>query len=173
MSKQFAKGNVFGPLSNYETTYFKRPALESTLTNILKPSFTHSYYVINGEVGTGKTRSLVEITKREIDKYGSKGQGAPVYVLLSQGFTFTDTLAKAVGFNFDEHINMKYLIACLIGKEQLPSSTEETKLNRVLQAIEQAAFYHKKIYDRPAVLIIDGLDMLMERKRGSSKIGKL
>ena len=68
------------------------------------------YYLVTGEVGTGKTRTLVEMVRAMIKGPGQQGEGAPIYVLASQGKSLPDTLAEAVNFLYDEHISLKFFL---------------------------------------------------------------
>ncbi len=70
--------------SNHEVQYFERPEDESHIKNIIKPEVSNQYYYIFGEVGVGKTRLVTTVVRHAIDKYGSQGLGAPIYVLTTQ-----------------------------------------------------------------------------------------
>ena len=96
------------------------PAAVQTLRRILRSTFSNEYYLISGDVGTGKTRSVVEVIRSMMADDGRRGLGAPIYVLANQGNSFAETLGAAVGFRFDEHISFRFLVDFLIqvGKDK-------------------------------------------------------
>jgi len=166
MMSTFAKGNILAPLDDvlYEVQYFPRKEYEHRLRNILSPTFSNDYYLIKGEVGTGKTRLVTELCRNLIAEKGSKGLGAPVYVLASQGNSFSEALADAVNFHFDEHINFEYFASSILQIKALPSKIDDhLRLARVLEAIEIAACRYVKKYGRPVVLVIDNINYLSEK----------
>lgn len=55
-------------------------------------------------MGSGKSRLLQELVREAIKDAG--GQGAPIYILTSQGRSLSDTLAAALNFKFDEHVRI-------------------------------------------------------------------
>jgi len=77
---------------------------------VLRSTFSNEYYVIAGDVGTGKTRSVVEVIRSMMADDGRRGLGAPIYVLANQGTSFAETLGAAVGFRFDEHISFRFFV---------------------------------------------------------------
>lgn len=102
----YSSGNILEPLieNQYEIDYCPRAKVERSLKSIMDNSLSNEFYLVNGEVGSGKTRTLVEMVRTMMKESGSYGNGAPVYVLATQGMSFPDTLASAVHFYFDEHI---------------------------------------------------------------------
>ena len=140
---------------------FERRAVENSLHEALSAEFTNRYYVIKGEVGTGKSRLLKELTRRAMDDVrASRRLGAPVYILAGQGSSFADNLASCVGFEFDEHVTITFLISCALQIQQLPEKTPLAKLQRTLEAIEKACKYNRDRYGFASVLVIDGADVL-------------
>ena len=57
-----------------------------------------------------------------------------------QGSSFADSFAQAVHYNFDEHINFKSFLDIILRIGELPKLDEQSKLDRVLNAIEKAAY---------------------------------
>ena len=168
IEEAFSRGNLLPPLADNqnEIAYFHRPTIEAQVRHLLRPSFSNEYYLINGEVGTGKTRLIVEAVRDMMKTDGNKGNGAPVYVLASQGKSFPDSLASAVQFTFDEHINFKFFIGFLLRIDSMPEKDERNKLRRVLDAIEEAAYIYMQKTGRPAVIVIDGVQWISSHTPG-------
>lgn len=166
MVEVFASGNILPPMDDdgFQVQYFPRPELEQRIKAVLSPTFSNDYYLIKGEVGTGKTRLITEMCRQLAKERGAKKMGAPVYVMASQGTHFSNVLADAVHFYFDEHINFAYFASSVMQMKSLPSSKDDhLKLSRVLEAIENAAYSFVKQYGRPAVIVIDNINHLTER----------
>lgn len=166
---KFDKGCVLAPLkeNDFEFVYYSRKKEEAVLRKILSPEFSNEYYIVNGEVGVGKTRLIVEITRDLIQTKGKENKGAPIYVSVGQGKSFPDTLAAAVSFHFDEHIRFSFFFDFLMGIVSLPKKDDLSKLTRVLHAIERAAFKHLLKTSRPVVLVIDGVNNLEKKLPGA------
>ena len=150
MGHAFASGCILPPLSEnpYQTPYFKRQKEEAKIRKALAPGFSNEYYLIYGEVGTGKSRLVLEGVKDLISTHGKHGKGAPVLVLASQGKSFADSLASAVNFSFDEHISLTFFLSYLLGMHVMPGKDENHKFRRVLDAIEEAAYFYMKKHGR-------------------------
>jgi len=179
MEEAFAKGNILPPFTNNssEMKYYPRSDLEDRLTNALMPKVCNQYYLVNGGVGCGKTRSIVEIVRRLMDTRGQRNLGAPVFVHVLQGKSFPDTLASAVNFFFDEHISMKFLADFMMRIDSFPKRDAHQKLSRVLDAIEVSAFKYTQKTGRPVVLVLDGVNNLtahmpgaLEKIQGKAKL---
>ncbi|KAK2156979.1 hypothetical protein LSH36_201g03035 [Paralvinella palmiformis] len=162
MQETFARGNILAPLAEneHEIRYCNRWDVEAKLDTVLASRFTNEYYLVSGEVGSGKTRTIVELVRRMMKERGSENGGAPVYVLVTQGKSFAETLARAVSFYFDEHISFRFFIDFVLRINAFPEKDEHHKLLRVLDAVENAAFGYMKRTGRPAVLVIDGVNCL-------------
>ena len=106
----------------------------------------------------------MEAIQEEMETNGKQGLGAPVYVTVSQGTSLADSLANAVNFNFDEHINLPFLVSCMLQIQSLPSKDSDNKLARVLAAIEKSCYQYKQKYQRCAVIVVDSLDMLYKEE---------
>lgn len=106
MTEVYSSGNILAPFAEnpYEISYLHRSGIEKNLSNMLSNKFSNEFYLVNGEVGCGKTRTVVEMVRRMIETRGIKGEGAPIYIQVTQGTSFPETLASAVHFYFDEHI---------------------------------------------------------------------
>jgi len=91
---------------------------------------------------------------------GRQGIGAPIYVLANQGNSFSETLANAVGFRFDEHISFRFFADFMMQINSMPQRDDSNRLTRVLNAIEKSAFSYMQLYGRPAVIVIDNVDWL-------------
>lgn len=172
MSHAYAKGNILPPFTenSYETAYFPRPALEKTLREVLCPKFTNEYYLISGESGSGKTRTVVEVIRRLIATEGRHSRGAPVYVLSIQGRNFPETLARAVGFNFDEHISFQFFLDFVMRIHTFPQRDDHNRLIRVLDAVEKSAFAYMTRNGRPMVLVVDGANSLEQYMPGALRM---
>jgi len=118
--------------------------------------------MISGDVGTGKTRSVVEVIRSMMADDGRQGLGAPIYVLANQGNSFAETLGASVGFRFDEHINFRYFVSFVLRINSIPRRDDSNRLTRVLNAIEKSAFTYMQLYGRPAVIVIDSVDWLQK-----------
>jgi len=118
--------------------------------------------MISGDVGTGKTRSVVEVIRSMMADEGRQGLGAPIYVLANQGNSFAETLADAVGFRFDEHISFRFFADFLMHLQSMPQRDDSNRLTRVLNAIEKSAFFYMQLHGRPAVIVIDSVDWLQK-----------
>lgn len=166
---RFAKGNILEPLTEdyYQVTYYPRQQPERHLQDLLKSEVSNQYYFVFGEVGTGKTRLITEVVRKYIRERGQHSLGAPIYILASQGGSFPDTFGAAVDFNYDEHISFKFLLDYIFRVGELPKRDDQTKLERVLSAIEIAAYKYLKMYRRPAVIVIDGVNWLVEVQPGA------
>jgi len=125
------------------------------------------YFLINGEVGTGKTRTIIELVRDMIDKEGRKKQGAPIYVLVTQGKSFPESLASAVKFKFNEHISFKFLFDFLLSIDSFPGQDDDSRLTRVMDAIETSSSMYMQDTGRPVVLVIDGVDNLPGQMPGA------
>ena len=93
---------------------------------------------------------------------GRQGLGAPIYVLANQGNSFAETLANAVGFQFDEHISFRFFVSLLTRTNSMPLRDDSNRLSRVLNAIEKSAFFYMQLHGRPAVIVIDSVDWLQK-----------
>ena len=160
----FSTGNITEPMqqNHHEVAYFPRDNESGArlLRETIDSNFTNKYHLVMGEVGTGKTRLLVELVREKIRTSGVRHEGAPVYVLASQGKSFPDAFAAAINFKFDEHISLRFLINAIVQVEEFPRRDYHNKLARVLCALEKAAFRYTKEKGKPAVVIIDGVDRL-------------
>ena len=150
-----------------EVHYFPRRATEEGLRQILSPTFSNEYYLIHGEIGTGKTRMILELVRDMHKEQISKHKGAPIYVLASQGKSFPETLGAAVSFHFDEHLSFSLFMDFLLGVRSFPSQDTHHRLHRVLLAIEESAFEYAQCSGCPVVLIIDGTDNLDKHLPGT------
>ena len=166
MEKTYKSGSLSCPFRDHtqETSYFRRPKLENKMRAMLEPRNTNEYYIVRGEVGSGKSRTLVELVREFMTDNKS---GAPVYVLASQGRTFAESLAAAVNFKFDEHVNFQFFLSFMFGIQRLPGKEEGHKLVRVLDAIEKSASKYATQHGKPVVLIIDGTNILTEHYPGT------
>lgn len=164
MMTKYASGNILPPMAEttYETVYHQRPELEKTLHRIFDATFSNEYYLISGDVGTGKTRSVVEVIRSMMAKDGRQGLGAPIYVMANQGNSFAETLGAAVGFRFDEHISFQFFLSFIVRINAMPRRDDSNRLTRVLNAIEKSAFSYMQLYGRPAVIVIDSVDWLQK-----------
>jgi|SRR6218665_122456 len=169
MLEVYSTGNILPPLAEnqYEISYFQRDDLEKTLENVLNTKFSNEYYLINGEVGTGKTRLIVELVRKMMVEWGSKKQGAPVYVAVSQGKSFPESLASAVKFFYDEHVSYQFFLDFVMRINSFPRRDEDSKLTRVLNAIEESSFEYLQRTGRPVILIIDGANTLLHQMPGA------
>ena len=169
MEDTYRRGNILPPLDDNvnEVCYFSRPDTEADLRHILAPTFTNEYYLIQGEIGTGKTRSLLEIVRSMHREQRQLKRGAPVYVLASQGKSFPEALGEAVGFNFDEHLSFSLFMDFVLGVRSFPSQDTHNRLQRVLQAIEESAFLYSQKEGVPVILVIDGADNLDKHLPGT------
>jgi len=93
---------------------------------------------------------------------GRRGLGAPIYVLANQGNNFAETLAAALDFRFDEHISFQYVLNVILRINRMPLRDDSNRLTRVLNAIEKSAFAYMQMYGRPAVIVIDNIDWLLQ-----------
>lgn len=169
MKGAYENGSVLAPLdqNDCEVTYFRRPELEKRIRGVLRPKLTNEYYLIYGETGSGKTRTIVEIVRDMIKDEGKKHEGAPIYVQSVQGKTFPESLAKAVKFHFDEHVKFAFFLDFIMGIHSFPSRDDNKGLVRVLGAIETSAFSYMKQNGRPIVLVLDGVDGLNNSMPGA------
>jgi len=119
--------------------------------------------LIAGDVGTGKTRSVVEVIRSMMADDGRRGLGAPIYVLANQGTSFAETLGAAVGFRFDEHISFRFFVSLVARINSMPRRDADNRLTRVMSAIEKSAFSYMQMYGRPAVIVIDSVDLLQKQ----------
>lgn len=164
MIDKYATGNILPPMAEhtYETVYFPRPKLEQTLRRILQSTFSNEYYLISGDVGTGKTRSVVEVIRSMMADDGRRGLGAPIYVLANQGNSFAETLGAAVGFQFDEHVSFRFFLKLMMRIDSMPRRDADNRLTRVLSAVERSAFTYMQLYGRPVVIVVDSVDLLQK-----------
>ena len=162
IEEAFARGSLLPPLADnqYEVTYFRREDLEPSIRKMLSPTFSNEYYLVSGQVGCGKTRIVLETVRQLMSDQGARNEGAPVYVLATQGKSFAESLAAATSFQFDEHIRFKFFIDSILKIKKMPSHDEHNKLMRVLDAIEVAGFRYMEKWGRPAVIVIDGADFI-------------
>lgn len=169
MLEVYSTGNILPPLAenHYEISFFPRHDLEKSLEDFLNTQFSNEYYLINGEVGTGKTRLIVELVRKMMTKSGSKRLGAPVYVAVSQGKSFPESLAAAVKFFYDEHVSYQFFLDFVMRINSFPRRDEDSKLTRVLNAIEESSFQYLQLTGRPVVLIIDGANTLLNHMPGA------
>ena len=135
MEKTYKSGSLSCPFLDHsqETSYFRRPKLEDKVRAMLEPRNTNEYYIMRGEVGSGKSRTLVEVVREFMadNKSGAPSMCWRLKVKLSQ-----ESLAEAVNFKFDEHVNFQFFLSFMFGIQRLPGKEEGHKLVRVLDAIE-------------------------------------
>jgi len=169
MMDVYSTGNILPPLAenNYEITYHRRSTVEKSLRRMFNNHFANEYFVVCGEVGTGKTRTIIELVRDMILKEGSRKKGAPIYVQVTQGKCFPETLACAVNFNFDEHISYKFFLDYVMRIHSFPQKDDDSRLTRVLDAIEKSSFMYMQETGRPVVLIIDGSSELPGQMPGA------
>ncbi|ESN91777.1 hypothetical protein HELRODRAFT_165853 [Helobdella robusta] len=169
MVNTYKCGNILPPLAenNFEVAYFSRPTEEKTISSILNNDFSNEYYLINGEVGVGKTRTMIEIVRQLIVTNGANKKGAPIYIHVSQGKSLPETLAAAVNFNFDEHISFSFFLDFVLRIESFPKKDNESKLIRVLDAIEESSFVYMLKTGKPVVIVIDGINNLVKQMPGA------
>lgn len=162
-------GNILPPLAEneYELAYFHRIQEENKLKRMFHSDFTNEYYLINGDVGAGKTRMIIEVVRELMSTSGAKKMGAPIFVTAAQGKSFPETLAEAVKFYFDEHISFSFFLDFLLRIESFPKKDNDSKLIRVLDAIEKSSFLYMLKTGRPVVLIIDGINNLERHMPGA------
>ena len=168
MLKTFATGNILH-MSNYmyEVPYFQRADLHARLDSLFNRTFTGQYYLITGELGSGKSRTVLEIVRELIRTEGVHHEGAPIYMHASQGCNFADSLAAAVDFRFDEHISLTRFVEFVLQIRKLPGSSSHHRLERVLSSIEESAVCYTRQHGRPVVLVIDGVPSLIQRMPGA------
>lgn len=169
MSRAYLKGSILPPYSenSYETAYFPRPELEATLQEVLSSKFTNEYYLVRGESGTGKTRTVVEVVRRMVATDGRQNRGAPVFVLSIQGRSFPEALARSVHFYFDEHVSFRFFLDFVMRIHTFPQRDDRNRLIRVLDAVEKSAFKYMTTHRRPIVLVIDGANCLEQYMPGA------
>jgi len=169
MMHVYARGNVLPPMADnlYEISFFPRPEEEKLLCTAINNKFANEYFVVNGEVGVGKTRLIIELVQKLKKSSGAHCQGAPVYVLVGQGTSFPETLANAVHFSFDEHISFQFFFDYVVGINKFPQRDTDSKLTRVLNAIEESAYLYMQKTGQPVVLIIDGISCLHGHMAGA------
>ena len=162
MLQAYNSGNILPPLAEnqYEISYSHCSDIEKELRAMISNSFSNEYFIINGEVGTGKTRLVVETVRDIMKTNGSLKAGAPIYVLVTQGTSFPESLANAVKFFFDEHISYRFFLDYIMRIHSLPQRDIDSRLTRVLNAIEVSSFAYMQKTGRPVVLIIDGANSL-------------
>ena len=166
----YKTGNYLPPTSVADlphVPYFKRPELESELSVLMSSTCTGEYYLINGEPGSGKTRTVLQVVDGLMKSSGMKNDGAPVYVTATQGQSFSDSLAQAVNFHFNEHLQFKLFMDFVLGVRGFPSQQEHHKLQRVLCAIEDSAFLYHQSTGCPVVVVIDGVNTLEKQMPGT------
>ena len=168
MEYTFASGSILPPVNKHfsQMNYYPRPDVEKELRRALSSENTGHYYVVRGEIGTGKTRSVVHVIKAMMEEEAKQGKGAPVYVLASQGCTFIDALAASVDYYFDEHLNFSYFLDFIFRTQSSKGQDEHHRLARTLHAIEQASRRYYSNRGRPVVLVIDGVDYLADHLPG-------
>ena len=157
-------GNILDPLTHdqNEVRLYPRRADMDKISHLLRSDISNQYYLVFGEVGTGKTRLLTEAVRELIATSGKQKNGAPIYILASQGHSFPDSFGNAVDFHYDEHISLKFVMDYIFRVGQLPERDSKSKLERLMDAIEKAAFQYLEKTGKPAVLVIDGMDYIHE-----------
>jgi hypothetical protein len=172
MEKSFSRGNILAPLADnsYETRYYPRKDVENKLRQVLTPEFTNEYYLVSGGVGSGKTRTIVEMVRQMMLDRGAKQMGAPIYVHVAQGKSFPDALASAVNFFFDEHLKLQFFVNVALRIDSFPKRDQHQKLRRVLDALEKSAFEYLQKTGRPVVLVIDGVSSLSGHMEGAIEL---
>lgn len=171
MVEKYQRGSILPPFkqNHFEIKYVDRPGEEAKLKEVLKPEFTNQYYLVNGEVGCGKTRTMIHLTREMVATDGRKLEGAPIYVSGLQGKCFSDSLADAVDFRFDEHISFGAFMTYALKIKSFPKKDDHNKLLRVLDAIEDSAFMYTNKHGKPVVLIIDNAGKLEEHLPNSMR----
>lgn len=167
----YRTGNILPPISenHFETAYQERFYDEKNIKRLLAKTFNNEYYVVNGDVGVGKSRLIRKVTRDLINTSGKSKEGAPIYVTAEQGKTFPDTLAEAVKFYYDEHIGFMSFVDIIFKIESLPRRDDKSKLTRVLDAIEESAFIYMMKYKKPVILIIDDIALLNKQMPNALK----
>ena len=47
-----------------QIAYFRRPSVEAEVIKVMRPTFANEYFLINGDVGVGKSRLVLEVKDR-------------------------------------------------------------------------------------------------------------
>ena len=165
-------GSILPPYkeNKFEVNYQARPREEHQIKSLLSNDFTNEYYFVYGEVGVGKTRTFVEVIRKMIEENISKKDGAPIFVSVGQGTSFPETLAEAVNFTFDEHISFSFFLDIIWRIESFPKKDNQSKLTRVLDAIETTSFDYMIETGCPVVLVIDGINDLKKQMPGALEV---
>ena len=82
MVKIYKHGNLVCPFhdSTKENEYFPRPELEKQLRSMLQARNAGEYYFVRGEVGSGKSRSLVKVVRELMKTDGAKAKGTCIFM---------------------------------------------------------------------------------------------
>ena len=147
MMETYSTGNILPPMcgENHEIVYVQRPKMEKVLHDMFKPKFSNEFYIVNGEVGSGKTRTIVKVVCQMMKEAKKTKGGAPVYVQVNQGNNVAEALSAAVNYNFDEHINYRFFLEFVMRINSIPEKSKDHRLVQVLNAIEKSAFLYVQV----------------------------
>jgi hypothetical protein len=141
-----------------EEQLLERKELLDTLISIVTPvedKLVSSYYIVVGDHGTGKS-TLIRQAARKV------GRGVIYIDVPSNVEKFGFTFARAIRFNFKEHLRLSnWIESKMFGSP--PEDGKEASWERVIMTFQKYAIDFKKRYGCVPVLIFDNCDALAKR----------
>lgn len=141
---------------NFTFPYCRRPKLEQKLSKVLSPNPTNTFYIINGQNGTGKTRTILELMESRIKS--NELENWILYIPIRSPQTFS----KDLYFTFNLRLEW-YL-------KNLLSYTKNSILESILNDIEKATKAYNKQTGRLPVIVIDNVERMEENFKENLKI---
>ncbi|CAD5121876.1 DgyrCDS10338 [Dimorphilus gyrociliatus] len=142
----------YGCLLNNENDivlpYQRRPKLEQRLCDVLSSSPTNLFYIVNGQKGTGKTRTIVELIKSRMSSDGNETW--MLYVPVRSAKVFPKDLYFAFNLKLEWYL------------KNLLNYTMNNILESILEDIEQATKEFNEQTGKLPVIVIDNFENLEE-----------
>lgn len=139
-----------------------RPDLHMDLAKILNPKVSKHYAIIVGKQGTGKSTAI-----RRVIKSLELPRGVMYFDCPKNSKLFTKTLSKLIGHEIEVDVSggFKRRVELTTKNETTlsPESASEESFSELEPYLLGGAINFSAKYDRPIVLVIDSIDILVKK----------
>ena len=163
MIYSFANGKMSKNISRSSRLNFQRTELTMQLGKIIfERTAPHSYSIITGPDGVGKSSAVVETILNMPFPRGV------VYVNVVDATTFSRTLARLINFRYNDYdrdgLIFRVLSIFASPKNNIPSMSEEPMATwrQMMKSIADTAMRYKAKFGKSITLVIDAVDIIAE-----------